>query len=97
MEIVLFILYAIALTLQLFLLGRAVKYSVSASWTDLYATEIISALAAFLLFLYYETLSGLHGMTYSAESFCSLIAAAVFAGMLASSSMIGASLGAKQN
>ena len=97
MEIVLFILYALALTLQLFLLGRAVKYSVSASWTDLYATEIISALAAFLLFLYYETLSGLHGMTYSAESFCSLIAAAVFAGMLAISSMIGASLGAKQN
>ena len=35
MEIVLFILYAIALMLQIFLLGRAVKYPVSASWTDL--------------------------------------------------------------
>ena len=46
MEIVLFILYTIALMLQLFLLGRAVKYPVSNSWTDLYATEIISAMAA---------------------------------------------------
>ena len=53
-------------------------------------------MAAFLLFLYYETLSGLHSMTYFAEGFCSLIAAAVFAGMLAISSMIGAALGAKQ-
>ena len=97
MEIVLFILYAIALMLQIFLLGRAVKYPGSASWTDLYATEIISALAAFLLFLYYETLSGLHSTAYSSEAFCSLIAAAVFSGMLAISSMIGAARGAKEN
>lgn len=99
MEIVLFLLYVIALLLQIFLLVRAVKSPVSGSWTDLYATEIISALAALLLFLYYETLSGygpMPGLTYFAEGFLSLAAAAVYAGMLAVSAMLGMTLGARQ-
>ena len=99
MEIVLFILYAIALTLQIFLLIRAVKCPISSSWTDLYATEIISALAALLLFLYYETLSGygpMPGLTYFAETFLSLAAAAVYAGIRAVSAILGMTLGARQ-
>ena len=93
MAAVLFILYTITLAFQFVLLVRAVKYPIEGSWIDLFATECISALAALLLFFYYESLTS-HGpgLTFLAESFCSLIAFAIFTGMLAISAIIATRL-----
>ena len=99
MAVLLPILYLLLLILQVLLLILNIRKPLKKRWTLLFVSEAVSEAAAVLLMRYYNQLPGtgmMPGMTYFAETIYSMIAAAVYCGMLLLSAIVMLSISRHQ-
>lgn len=91
MELTLTILYLLILVVQFVLLILTARKPSAKGWKVLFLLEVLSALGAVGLMLLFDALPGsgfMPGLTWFAEFFYSLLAAAAYMGMLLLSGIV---------